>query len=106
MKVESIPESTRGEFITRYRDENDRKVKIALHASYRSLKELGNEMALEFISAYEKDIKSLLEIRNFSILAHGFNPVKSATYSKLRDIIIKFSGGNENGVPRFPVLKI
>ena len=56
----------------KYREKNEGKIKIPLYASYVLMKELGSPLAKEFFNIYEKEIRSLLDIRNSSILAHGF----------------------------------
>lgn len=106
VKMESIPQSLRAEFCAKYQDRNDKKIRIALLTSYRLLKELGNEIASNFFNAYEKKIKAVLDIRNSSILAHGFNAVGENTFVKLWEAIMDFSGAKEEEIPRFPSLKI
>jgi CRISPR-associated protein (TIGR02710 family) len=106
VKAQNIPENIREEFLSRFRDEKDSRIKIPLYFSYRLLKELGNELAENFFKFYEREILPLLDIRNSSILAHGFKSVDDRTFQKLWDSIMKFSGTKEEGLPKFPVLKI
>jgi len=106
VKENSIPETLREEYLQKYKDIYDSKVKIPLFAAYRLLKEFGNGLAENFFKLYDKEIKSLLDIRNHSILAHGFNPVDEKIFQRLFDSIMKFSGTKEEDLPRFPVLKI
>ena len=106
VKTQDIPENIREEFLSRFRDEKDSRIKIPLYASYRLLKELGDELADNFFKFYEREILPLLDIRNSSILAHGFKPVDDRTFQKLWDSILKFSGTKEEDLPKFPGLKI
>jgi CRISPR-associated protein (TIGR02710 family) len=106
VKMESIPESLRGDYLLRYQSKDDRKIRIPLYAAYHLLKELGSQLGQEFFKFYEKEFKPLLNIRNSSILAHGFNPVDEDTFEKLFDSTLKFSGTHEKELPQFPVLKL
>lgn len=104
--IEKIPEKLREEFTVKYEDSKDQKIKIPLYASFQLLYELGSSLAKEFFKYYDKEIKPLLDIRNHSILAHGFNSVSEESFKKLFDSIMKFSGAKENDLPEFPVLRI
>jgi CRISPR-associated protein (TIGR02710 family) len=106
VKAEAIPESLREEFFIKYQTQDDQKIKIPLYASYQLLNELGSKLAVEFFNSYEKEIRSLLNIRNYSILAHGFNPVDQKTFEKLFDSIMKFSETKEQDLPKFPALRL
>jgi len=52
-------------------------VRIPLYVSYLLLKELGDELGNKFSNIYQKEIKSILDLRNKSILAHGFTSTKA-----------------------------
>jgi hypothetical protein len=106
VKVKEIPESIRQEYVTKYGDAKDLKIRIPLHAAFRLLKECGDELAEDFFRLYDKEIKTLLETRNKSILAHGFNPVNEEIFKRLLESILKFSKTNEEDLPKFPVLQI
>jgi CRISPR-associated protein (TIGR02710 family) len=106
VKEEAIPESLRKEFLARYQEKNDGKIRIPLYASFRLLESLGSNTASRFFRVYEKRIKNLLDVRNSSILAHGFNPVEPSTFEKLWDSVLEFSETGEEQLPRFPVLNI
>lgn len=106
VRKDDIPESLRQEYGHKYRDDNDGKIKIPLFAAYRLLREFKNDVAEKFFDLYEREIRPLLNIRNQSILAHGFNPVDEKTFQRLFDSIMKFSGTKEEDLPKFPILKI
>jgi CRISPR-associated protein (TIGR02710 family) len=106
VKSESIPVSLREEFVTKYQQKEERKIKIPLYAAYSLLYELGSNLGREFFKIYEEQIMSLLDIRNSSILAHGFNPVDEKVFQKLFGSIMEFSGTEANDLPTFPILKI
>ncbi|NWF92146.1 MAG: TIGR02710 family CRISPR-associated protein [Syntrophaceae bacterium] len=106
VKADKIPEELRDEFIVKYRDDRDQKIKLPLFASYQLLNELGDSLAQEFFKYYEKEIRPILNIRNQSILAHGFNAVSEDSFQKLLLSVMKFSGTKEEDIPEFPVLNI
>jgi CRISPR-associated protein (TIGR02710 family) len=101
-----IPKNLLQEFQHKYRDEKDGRIKVPLFAAYRLLGELKEDVAKIFFDLYEKEIKPLLNIRNQSILAHGFNPVEENTFRRLFDSALKVSGTKEEDLPQFPVLNI
>ncbi len=106
VKAEKVPEQLREEFMIKYKDKKDQKIKIPLFASYQLLYELKSPLAREFFKYYEVEIRPLLNIRNQSILAHGFNAVDEDSFQKLFRSVLKFSGTEEEEIPEFPVLNI
>lgn len=106
VQEESIPPGLREEFITKYRQKEDQKIKIPLYASYQLLADLGSPLGKKFLNVYEKEMRPLLEVRNSSILAHGFNAVAEETFEKLFESTLKFSSTEKKDIPEFPVLRI
>jgi len=104
--AESIPEPLREEFLARYRDKLDGRIRLPLYASFRLLEGMGSEKAGRFFSLYESRLKSVLEARNSSILAHGFNPVERSTFDKLWGAILEFSATKAEQIPEFPILQV
>lgn len=101
-----IPERIRSEYVNKYRDGKDNKIKLGMYASYELLKELNDSLGESFFVIYDKEIRGLLDIRNSSILAHGFVSVKDDTYEKLLDVVLRFSGIKKEDLPQFPVLEL
>jgi len=106
VKENSLPEKIKEEFVCKYKNKQDGKIKIPLYASFELLSNLGNPLGQRFVQAYEKEIKPLLNIRNFSILAHGFNPIKEETFAKLWEAVLQFSNTKEEDLPKFPFLSL
>ncbi|MGC8811287.1 MAG: TIGR02710 family CRISPR-associated CARF protein [bacterium] len=106
VKENLIPEGIRQEFISKYKDKDKGKIKIPLYASFCLLNELGNDLGKDFIQAYDKEIRPILDLRNSSILAHGFQPIKKETFEKMWEVVLKFSNTKEENLPQFPLLKI
>lgn len=101
-----LPEGIKNEYRVKYRDEKDKKMKIGLYASYELLKTLADPLGKGFFEFYDKEIRGLLDIRNGSILAHGYRPVSQDTYEKLLEVILNFSGIKQEDLPEFPVLEL
>lgn len=106
VKEEQIPESIRNDYVVKYRDDKDSKIKLGMYASYWLLKELNDSLGESFFAIYDKEMENLLKIRNSSILAHGFVSVKADTYEKLLNVILNFSKIERDDLPGFPVLEL
>ena len=106
VKVDSIPERLREEYLRNYQSKEDHRIKLPLYASYRLLSELGGKLGKGFFEIYEKEFKPLLSIRNNSILAHGFNPVDEGIFQKLFDSTLKFSEIGHERLLKFPTLNL
>jgi CRISPR-associated protein (TIGR02710 family) len=106
VKEELIPEDLRAEYRQKYRDKYDSKIKLPLWASYQLLKALGSDLARRFFNHYEGKIRPLLNVRNNSILAHGFAPIDERSFRKLLDSVLEVSETKEEDIPEFPLLKL
>lgn len=103
VEPEQIPESLRDEYLPRYHDTRDQKVKVPLLAAYRLLDALGDELGSAFM-ARQDDITQLLSLRNQSPLGHGEVPVGEAGYRRFRALLVALLGIDEAALPRFPAL--
>lgn len=101
-----IPETLREEYVKKYKDETNSRIKIPFYASFQLLKEKGSDIAKNFFRLYDTKIRLVLDVRNKSILAHGFNCVSEETCRKLYDSIMSFSRTEEDDLPKFPVLSL
>lgn len=106
VKKEQIPESIRSDYVVKYLDDKDNKIKLGMYASYWLLKELNNPLGNGFFKIYEKEIRGLLDIRNSSILAHGYVSIKQETYEKLLNNVLEFSSIKREDLPQFPSLQL
>jgi CRISPR-associated protein (TIGR02710 family) len=104
VKLDLLPPNLREEFKAKYMDE-DGRIKLPLYADYRLLYELKDDIGKRFFEN-EKEIKSILDRRNSSKLAHGDNPIDKDGYEKLLDVFLKFSGIDSKCIPEFPVLNL
>jgi len=81
-----VPESIRGSLIS----DEDGKVKIGLKQAYEVLAAFENEPIGKLYQNREKKLTNALKKRNFSILAHGNEPINEATYSEVSEEIVSF----------------
>jgi len=79
-----IPENLRAKYLSRY-GEGD-TLRLPLMATFELLKEMGDEAGMAFFSR-EKEFKGILHVRNFSILAHGINPVDERKFRKMDRLV-------------------
>lgn len=101
--LEEIPESLRDEFVRRYRDERDGRIKLPLEATFRLLARRGNALGQRF-EAERGRFSTLQQARNRSILAHGMTPIEDTRVQELRAFVLTLLPQREE--LRFPKLRI
>lgn len=106
VKAKQIPDSLKQDYQRKYTDEKEKRIKLPLYASYLLLKKLGDELGKSFFDHYDKELRSILDLRNKSILAHGFNSMKKETFIKMYSVILKFAEITEEQIPKFPYLML
>ncbi|GBC85710.1 hypothetical protein HRbin11_02160 [bacterium HR11] len=85
-----LPENVRSKWEARVGI--DGRLKVGMVQGYELLADLGDSLGRRFLELYQAPtsrLKPYLESRNMSPLAHGFQPVGSAVFEKLRDIIVQ-----------------
>ncbi|MDD2366193.1 MAG: TIGR02710 family CRISPR-associated CARF protein [Desulfuromonadaceae bacterium] len=103
IKPEQIPESIRDEIVAECTNEREGKIQIPLHKSYHLLEKLADPLGIAYAAA-ANELGKVLTIRNMSLLAHGYEPVKQETYSKMLSIALGFIGDKRCDVSSFPKL--
>ena len=103
VKPAQLPETLRDEYVQKYRDARDGKIKVPLMAAHRLLDALGNELGHAFV-ARQEEIVQLLSLRNLSPLGHGENPVGEDGYARFRGLLMELFGIAEAGLPCFTEL--
>src|SRR5262249_19673879 len=83
VKREQLPEALRKDYLQKYLDPRDGKLKVPLVAAYQLLEALGNDLGHAFM-ARQEDMLKLLSMRNSSPLGHGENPVGQEGYTQFR----------------------
>jgi CRISPR-associated protein (TIGR02710 family) len=89
VKPAKIPQELREEFIRKYRDPQTDMMKLPLQATFTVLRAAGNESGRRFFE-YEKKIKDIQSSRNFSILAHGIQPVSEHAAQSILETVTDF----------------
>ncbi|HDP25162.1 MAG TPA: TIGR02710 family CRISPR-associated protein [Deltaproteobacteria bacterium] len=87
--ADKIPASIRHEFSRKYMDPKSRKLKLPLQATFQVLHMLGDESGKKFFTKQE-EIRNIQSSRNFSILAHGINPVSKYTAESIFKTVAEF----------------
>ena len=101
-RAEQVPETLRGEYETRYRDPASGLLKFGLMASYGLLQSLGQPVGQRFAER-RKDLEAVLNVRNMSLLVHGWQPVREDVYEKTLAITLDFLGLTAAERPALPV---
>ncbi len=101
VKQEQIPESLREELLKECSNDREERIQLPLHKSYLLLEALGDPLGRGYAAA-ETELAKILSIRNTSLLAHGFEPVKQETYEKMLTIALDFIGATREELPAFP----
>jgi CRISPR-associated protein (TIGR02710 family) len=96
-----IPEGLREEYVARYLDEGSGRLRFGLHASYQLLAALEAPVGQRY-RARERELADVLAIRNMSLMAHGWAPIKGEVFDRLLAITLDFLGLEEADLPRLP----
>jgi len=105
VKREQLPEVLREEYMQKYLDQRDGKLKVPLVAAYRLLEALGDALGGAF-TLRQEEILELLNLRNSSPLGHGESPVGAEGYERFRSVLIALLALDESALPRFPELHV
>lgn len=87
--------------MTECMNEREGKIQAPLHKSYQLLELLDDPLGHAYASA-ATELGKVLTIRNMSLLAHGYEPVKQETYTKMLAIALSFIGITKDELPVFP----
>ncbi len=101
---EKIPEKIREKFLEKYSVQKDGKtfLRFGLEGSYELLNVFGDHAGQTY-DWYKEDIRSALEARNNSILAHGTRTVGKEDWEKLYQVALKIFKNVEGEIVQFPV---
>lgn len=84
-----LPESLRDEYDSK-RSPLHGKIQLALRHSYQLLAQLPHDSLGQLYQQREKAIFDTVKIRNYSLFAHGFQPITSRDYQRFQSDIIDF----------------
>jgi CRISPR-associated protein (TIGR02710 family) len=98
-----LPEALRDEYVQKYSDARDGKLRVPLMAAYRLLDALDDTLGHAFM-ARQDEVLQLLSLRNLSPLGHGEAPVGEDGYVRFRGLLMELFGIAETSLPHFPEL--
>ncbi len=101
---EQIPEALRDDFQHRFRNPADDTLRFGLDASYRLLAALEDPLGQVYIQ-HEKELSQLLNVRNGSLMVHGWSPVSEAVFDRMLAIALEFLCMAEDELPALPELR-
>jgi len=81
IKLELLPEKIREEY--KLMEDDKGKIRIGLMEAYELIYKIGNNPIAEIFKNKKGVILNNLEIRNASLLAHGFKPINEDDYNKV-----------------------
>lgn len=84
-----LPESLREEYASRCSSANG-KIQLALRNSYHLLTQLPDDRLGQLYQQKENTIFDTVQIRNYSLFAHGFQPITSGDYQRFKSDIVDF----------------
>jgi CRISPR-associated protein (TIGR02710 family) len=100
-RADQLPEALRGDYAMRYRDPESGLLKFGLMASYDLLQALGQPVGQRF-AARREDLRAVLNVRNMSLLVHGWEPVREDVYERMLAVTLDFLGLERAALPQLP----
>lgn len=101
-RPEQLPEPLREDYARRYRDPESGLLKFGLMASYELLQALDRPVGQRF-AARREDLRAVLNVRNMSLLVHGWQPVREDVYEKMLAVTLDFLELEREALPQLPV---
>lgn len=102
---EKIPQQVRDEFIRKYKDKKEGRIKTPQNAAFELLEALGDDLGKEFYKRLPQ-FRQIQSQRNSSYLVHGFNCANENTYLKFKEFILDLNIFRAEEVIVFPRLNI
>jgi CRISPR-associated protein (TIGR02710 family) len=100
---EDIPSHAHDELYEYEAKDDNGCVKLPLGKSFALLDALEDPLGTSFREK-QRELEKVMDVRNNSLLAHGYNPVKESTYNDMLDIALGFCALNKEDIPQYPDL--
>lgn len=100
---EDIPSHAHNELYEYEAKDANGCVKLPLGKSFALLDALEDPLGTSFREK-QRELEKVMDVRNNSLLAHGYNPVKESTYNDMLDIALSFCVLNKEDIPQYPDL--
>jgi CRISPR-associated protein (TIGR02710 family) len=88
--TQKLPASLRSKYDDPALRSRDGKLQLALTRSYVLLSELPDDPLGQLYRQYIDRIQNALQVRNYSLFAHGFTPITKTAYQNLSDVFVGF----------------
>jgi CRISPR-associated protein (TIGR02710 family) len=98
-REDQVPETLREEYVKAFSSE-DGLLRLGLHASYRLLEALGDEMGKKY-KHRQKEIHQHLLLCNQSVLAEGLEPVTEKDYDRMLRLVLELTQTEKAELPVF-----
>ncbi|MEN9226894.1 MAG: TIGR02710 family CRISPR-associated CARF protein [Thermostichus sp. HHBFW_bins_43] len=83
-----LPEAIRPQFQSQFQREG--KIELPLRKSYNLLGQLPGDPLGELFQERQSLIADALQVRNYSLFAHGFKPITQSDYQKIQGSLVAF----------------
>jgi len=97
LDINKVPQQTRGRYEKLRYAHNKDQIRLSLRQSYELLREFVDDPLNRIYGEYAGKIAHILNVRNNSLFAHGFKPISTDEYHRLRDYAVSFM---EEGIKR------
>jgi hypothetical protein len=88
--TQKLPTSLQEKYADPALRSRDGKLQLALTRSYVLLSELPDDPLGQLYLRYVDRIQNALQVRNYSLFAHGFTPITKTAYQNLSDVFVGF----------------
>jgi CRISPR-associated protein (TIGR02710 family) len=90
VEIDKLPEFLHQSYTALRANSQDGKIQLPLSRSYILLSELPDEPLGKIYQQQASKIQNGLQIRNYSLFAHGFSPIMKAEYKAFREVVVSF----------------
>lgn len=90
VNLQQLPESLREKYAAPALRSKDGKIQLALTNSYKLLSELVDDPLGKIYQEQAAKIQNALQIRNYSLFAHGFKPIAKEDYQEFSKVVVGF----------------
>ena len=87
MDIAKLPTNLQPDYEARRSGNSKKKLQLALLQSYDLLSKLDSDPLGQLFLTYKERIINSLEIRNYSLFAHGFQPISESSYRAFEQVI-------------------
>ena len=99
MDLSKIQAKVSPKYFNKLKSRNQTKIQLALKQDYKLLTQMNDKLGKTF---YENTrYKDILNSRNYSILAHGTNPISKEKYDEMKTLTIELAKILNENIPTY-----